>query len=89
MLRAGNQSLSSDGSQHVLLSFQDLELHKQDHDNRLWVAEANEITAVSVLSAAAKVAASPCAAQLQVWCTSHQAMMQQLQDRVCTLTANA
>lgn len=85
---AGNQSFSSDGSQHVLLSFQDLELHEQDHDNHLWVAEANELTAVSILSAVTKAATSPCAAQLQVWCRSNEALMQQLQDRVCKLTAN-
>lgn len=85
---AGNQSLSSDGTQHVLLSFQDLELHKQDHDNHLWVAEANELTAVSILSAVTKAVAGSCAAELQVWCRSNEALMQQLQDRVRKLTAN-
>ena len=85
---AGNQALSCTGGQHVLLSFQDLELHKQDHDNNLWVAEANELTAVSVLSAA-KTAASPCTAQLQAWCKISAAFLQQLQDRVRSLTATA
>ena len=85
---AGNQALSCAGSQHVLLSFQDLELHKQDHDNNLWVAEANELTTVSVLSEA-KTAASPCTAQLQAWCKISEAFLQQLQDRVRSLTANA
>lgn len=80
--------MSCTGSQHVLLSFQDLELGKQDHDNYLWVAEANELTAVSVLSAN-KAAASPCIAQLQAWCKSSQAFWKQLQDRVRSLTASA
>lgn len=74
-------------SQYVLLSFQDIELHNQDHDNRLWVAEANELTAVVTLSGTARTAASTHAGALQAWCDKSQAMINVLQDRVRILTA--
>ena len=85
---AGKQQLMCDASQHVLLSFQDLELHNQDHDNRLWVAEANELTTVVTLSATARAAANTHAGLLQAWCDKSQIVMNVLQDRVRILTAS-
>ena len=82
---AGNQAFSCSSSHHVLLSFQDLELLKPDHDNQLWVAEANDQTAVTVLSASARAAAS----QLQAWCDSNDTLITKLQDRVRSLTDGA
>ena len=78
---AGNQAFNLGSDEQILLSLQDLELHKQDHDNSLWVAEATELTAVDVVKCS-DLQASTSIKQLSTWLDRPDQFMQRLQARV-------
>jgi len=78
---AGNRSCAPGPGQSVLLSFQDLELQRQDHENCVWVAEANDFTAVTTIARPVGKHASPAAKQLMDWLSTSADAMQYLQGR--------
>jgi len=82
---AGNRSCAPGPGQSVLLSFQDLELQRQDHENCVWVAEANDFTAVTTIARPVGKHASPAAKQLMNWLSTSADAMQYLQGRACGL----
>ncbi|KAL0024592.1 hypothetical protein WJX77_001215 [Trebouxia sp. C0004] len=77
----GNRSCTPGPGQAVLLSFQDLELQRQDHENCVWVAEANDFTAVTIIARPVGKHASPAAKQLMDWLSVSDDTMQYLQGR--------
>ena len=83
---AGNKSFPSGPGQQVLLSFRDLELHRQDHACGVWAAEASDLTAVSRITRPADAHASEAIKQLEAWLDTSDALVQQLQLRASRLT---
>ncbi len=85
VIAAGNKSCPPGPGQQVLLSFQDLELHRQDHANHLWVAEANQLTTVTIVTRPAGANTTAAIKQLEAWLDTSEALMQQCQNRVSVL----
>ena len=84
---AGNNAIEPGLCNQILLSFQDLELRKQDNGNRFWVADATESTAVHVTKHPAGSQASASVKRLSQWLDTSSELLQQLQERVRIVAA--
>ena len=70
-----------------MMTFKDLELHHQDANNMLWVAEATELTSVLVKQHG-QADVENAMAELQSWLKSAPAeFMQRMHNRLSSLTA--
>lgn len=83
---AGNKSCTTGPGGSVLLSFQDLELQRQDHENQVWVAEADELTTVTTIARPIGVHASPAIKRLEEWLHKSEDVLYDMQQRARRLS---
>ena len=83
----GNNAFEPGLCHQILLSFQDLELRKQDNSLRFWVADATESTAVRVVKHPAGSQASASLKRLSTWLDTSSELLEQLQERVRIVAA--